>query len=77
MYHEAFAVLMQAFKADVVDFDGKFYRYKDYVVQAKPVQRPHPPLWYGAPNADAIAWAAPLSVNVVSLGPAERARAIA
>lgn len=76
MYHEAFAVLMQAFKADVVDFDGKFYRYKDYVVQAKPVQRPHPPLWYGAPNADAIAWAAPLSVNVVSLGPAERARAI-
>ena len=77
MYHECFAVLMHAFKSDVVDFDGKYYRYKDYVVQAKPVQRPHPPLWYGAPNAEAIAWAAPLSVNVVSLGPAERARAIA
>jgi alkanesulfonate monooxygenase SsuD/methylene tetrahydromethanopterin reductase-like flavin-dependent oxidoreductase (luciferase family) len=77
MYHECFAVLMHAFKSDVVDFDGKYYRYKDYVVQAKPVQRPHPPLWYGAPNAEAVAWAAPLSVNVVSLGPAERARAIA
>ncbi len=77
MYHEAFAVLMRAFEADVLDFEGKFYRYKDYVVQAKPVQRPHPPLWYGAPNADAIAWAAPRSVNVVSLGPAERARTIA
>ena len=77
MYHEAFAVLMRAFEADVVDFEGKYYRYKDYVVQAKPVQRPHPPLWYGAPNADAIAWAAPRSVNVVSLGPADRARAIA
>ena len=76
MYHEAFAVLMRAFEADVLDFEGKFYRYKDYVVQAKPVQRPHPPLWYGAPNADAIAWAAPRSVNVVSLGPAERARTI-
>jgi alkanesulfonate monooxygenase SsuD/methylene tetrahydromethanopterin reductase-like flavin-dependent oxidoreductase (luciferase family) len=77
MYHEAFAVLMRAFEADVLDFEGKHYRYKDYVVQAKPVQRPHPPLWYGAPNADAIAWAAPRSVNVVSLGPADRARAIA
>jgi alkanesulfonate monooxygenase SsuD/methylene tetrahydromethanopterin reductase-like flavin-dependent oxidoreductase (luciferase family) len=77
MYHEAFAVLMRAFETDVVNFEGKFYRYKDYVVQAKPVQRPHPPLWYGAPNADAIAWAAPRSVNVVSLGPAERAGAIA
>jgi alkanesulfonate monooxygenase SsuD/methylene tetrahydromethanopterin reductase-like flavin-dependent oxidoreductase (luciferase family) len=76
MYHEAFAVLMQAFESDALDFDGKFYRYKDYAVQAKPVQRPHPPIWYGAPNAEAIAWAAPRSINVVSLGPAARARAI-
>ena len=76
MYHEAFAVLMRAFENDVVDFDGAFYRYKDYVVQAKPVQRPHPPIWYGAPNADAIGWAAPNAINVVSLGPSARARAI-
>jgi len=76
MYHEAFAVLMRAFTADVLDFEGKFYRYKDYVVQARPVQLPHPPLWYGAPNAEAVAWAAPNNINVVSLGPASRARAI-
>jgi len=76
MYHEAFAVLMAAFEHDVVDFAGKFYSYKDFVVQAKPAQRPHPPLWYGAPNPDAIGWAAPRAINVVSLGPAERARAI-
>jgi alkanesulfonate monooxygenase SsuD/methylene tetrahydromethanopterin reductase-like flavin-dependent oxidoreductase (luciferase family) len=77
MYHEAYAVLMKAFTSDVVDFEGRFYRYKDYVVQAKPVQKPHPPIWYGAPNADTIAWAAPNRVNVVSLGPSSRARAIA
>lgn len=77
MYHEAFAVLLRAFESDVLNFDGQFYRYKDYAVQAKPVQRPHPPIWYGAPHADAIAWAAPRGVNVVSLGPAARARAIA
>ena len=76
MYQEAFTVLMRAFESDIVDFDGRFYRFKDFVVQAKPVQRPHPPLWYGAPNADAIGWAVPKSVNVVSLGPAARARAI-
>jgi alkanesulfonate monooxygenase SsuD/methylene tetrahydromethanopterin reductase-like flavin-dependent oxidoreductase (luciferase family) len=76
MYHEAFAVLMQAFEKDLLDFDGKYYRYQDYLVQAKPVQRPHPPLWYGAPNAEAVAWAAPRDVNVVSLGPPARARAI-
>ncbi len=76
MYHEAYAVVMQAFERDVLDFDGKFYHYKDYLVQAKPVQRPHPPIWYGAANAEAIAWAAPRGVNVVSLGPPQRARAI-
>jgi alkanesulfonate monooxygenase SsuD/methylene tetrahydromethanopterin reductase-like flavin-dependent oxidoreductase (luciferase family) len=76
LYHEAFAVLMRAFETDVLEFDGKYFHYKDYLVQAKPVQRPHPPIWYGAPNADAIAWAAPRGVNVVSLGPAARARAI-
>jgi len=76
LYHEAFAVLMRAFESDIVNFDGQFFHYKDYLVQAKPLQRPHPPLWYGAPNAEAVAWAAPRAINVVSLGPAERARAI-
>ena len=76
MYHEGFAVLMKAFEAEVLDFEGKFYNYKDFVIQAKPLQLPHPPLWYGAPNPDAIAWAVPKAINVVSLGPADRARAI-
>jgi len=76
MYHEAFEVLMRACASDVLDFDGKFYRFKDFIITAKPVQRPHPPIWYGAPNPDAIGWAAPRSVNVVSLGPAARARDI-
>jgi len=76
LYHEAFAVLMQAFEREVLDFDGKFFHYKDYLVTLKPRQRPHPPLWYGAPGADAIPWAAPRAINVVSLGPAARARAI-
>jgi alkanesulfonate monooxygenase SsuD/methylene tetrahydromethanopterin reductase-like flavin-dependent oxidoreductase (luciferase family) len=76
MYHEAFAVLMRAFESGVLDFDGQFFKYKDYVIQVRPVQHPHPPIWYGAPNPDAVAWAAPRAVNVVSLGPAARARAI-
>ena len=48
MYQEAFAVLMRAFESDVLNFEGRFYNYKDYVIQVKPVQQPHPPIWYGA-----------------------------
>jgi alkanesulfonate monooxygenase SsuD/methylene tetrahydromethanopterin reductase-like flavin-dependent oxidoreductase (luciferase family) len=76
MYHEAFAVLMQACEVEVLNFDGRFYHFKDYLVVAKPVQRPHPPLWYGAPSVDAVAWAVPRGINVISLGPAARARGI-
>jgi len=75
--HEAFAVLMQAFDSDVVNFEGKHFIFKDYVVTLKPAQRPHPPLWYGAPSAEAIVWAVPKAMNVVSLGPADRAAEIA
>src|SRR4029079_4511547 len=35
MYHEAFAVLMAAFENDVLNFEGKFYHYKDFLVEAK------------------------------------------
>ena len=77
MYHEAFAVLMQACEAEVLNFDGRFYHFKDYLAVAKPLQRPHPPLWYGAPNADAVPWAVTHGVNVISLGAASRARDIA
>jgi len=77
MYHEAFEVLMRACDSAVLNFDGRFYHFKDFLVATKPLQRPHPPIWYGAPNADAVGWAAPRGVNVVSLGPAARARDIA
>jgi alkanesulfonate monooxygenase SsuD/methylene tetrahydromethanopterin reductase-like flavin-dependent oxidoreductase (luciferase family) len=76
MYHEAFAVIMKACESDILNFEGKFYNFKDYLVQSKPVQRPHPPVWYGARDPENVGWAAPNSVNVVSLGPAARARAI-
>lgn len=76
LYHEAFAVIMRAFESDVLNFEGKFFNFKDFVIQAKPYQLPHPPIWYGAPTPDAIGWAVPKAINVVSLGPSSRALAI-
>jgi alkanesulfonate monooxygenase SsuD/methylene tetrahydromethanopterin reductase-like flavin-dependent oxidoreductase (luciferase family) len=76
MYHEAFEVLMQAFASPVVNFQGKFYRFEDYLVMTKPVQAPHPPVWYGCANGEGAAWAAARGINVVSLGPSSRAREI-
>jgi alkanesulfonate monooxygenase SsuD/methylene tetrahydromethanopterin reductase-like flavin-dependent oxidoreductase (luciferase family) len=42
--------LMKAVWSDEprITFDGRFRRLDDLPVQPKPVQRPHPPIWFGA-----------------------------
>jgi probable F420-dependent oxidoreductase len=46
--------LMKAAWADEprITFDGRFRQLNDLPIQPKPVQRPHPPIWFGA-NAPA------------------------
>lgn len=39
-------------------FEGQYWSLKDVVIEPKPVQRPHPPLWVGAASAVSIADAA-------------------
>ena len=76
MFAEALEVLLAGLTTDRLTHHGKHYQYENAPIEIRPYQQPHPPLWYGAPNADAIAWAAPHGMNVVSLGPGARARAI-
>ena len=73
MYHEAFSVLMEACANEVLNFEGRFFKFNDYLVRAKPLQRPHPPIWYGAASVEGLDWAVPRAVNVVLLGPTSRA----
>ena len=58
MYHEAFQVLLKGLAADELTFDGKFYRFDKVPMVLKPVQRPHPPLWYGVSIPDNADWPA-------------------
>jgi alkanesulfonate monooxygenase SsuD/methylene tetrahydromethanopterin reductase-like flavin-dependent oxidoreductase (luciferase family) len=45
-------------------------------IEMAPVQKPHPPLWYGVSRPDSVAWPAEHAVNIVTNTPVERARAI-
>src|SRR5690606_23101622 len=75
MYHEAFQVLMKGLAADEVSFDGAYYTLKDVPVVVKPMQRPHPPLWYGLVFPDQTVWPAQNDVNIIMLGMRENIRA--
>jgi alkanesulfonate monooxygenase SsuD/methylene tetrahydromethanopterin reductase-like flavin-dependent oxidoreductase (luciferase family) len=76
MYHEAFQVLLKGLASDELTFEGKFYRFDKVSMVLRPVQRPHPPLWYGVSVPDNADWPAENDVNIVSLGPRQTVRPI-
>ncbi len=76
MYHEAFTVLMKGLTSDILDFEGNFYNFKNVPMLVRPLQQPHPPLWYGLGIPDNAPWPAANDVNVVMLGMRPSIRAI-
>jgi len=75
-FPEALRVIKQGLASDVLSFEGEFYRFKNVPMVLKPVQKPHPPLWYGVTTPEASVWAAVEKANIATLVPAPAARPI-
>ena len=73
-YDETLEVLLKGLSSEVLDYHGQFYTYDDVPMALRPVQRPHPPLWYGAGSPESIRWCAQNGVNMVTLALGERVR---
>jgi alkanesulfonate monooxygenase SsuD/methylene tetrahydromethanopterin reductase-like flavin-dependent oxidoreductase (luciferase family) len=67
MYHEAFQVLLKGLAVDELTFHGKYYNFDKVPMLLKPVQRPHPPLWYGTTIPENADWPAANDVNIVTI----------
>lgn len=75
-YLEAYQVLMAALTSDTVNFEGAHHRYKDVPIIVRPLQQPHPPVWYGVGNPESVAWCATVPCNIVIQGPLGNVRTI-
>jgi alkanesulfonate monooxygenase SsuD/methylene tetrahydromethanopterin reductase-like flavin-dependent oxidoreductase (luciferase family) len=75
-FPEALRVIKLGLTSDVLTFKGEFYAFEDVPMVLKPVQKPHPPLWYGLNTPDATVWAAREKANMATLVPASAARPI-
>ncbi|PPQ29317.1 LLM class flavin-dependent oxidoreductase [Rhodopila globiformis] len=75
-YVEALQVIRQGLTSDQLIHAGEFYRFDKVPMVLKPLQQPHPPLWYGVLNPETSVWAAANDVNLVTLLPAEATRAV-
>jgi len=76
MYLEAYRVILQAMRGGSLSFAGEYYRFKDVPLQLAPLQRPHPPIWYGLSNPASAEFAADNRFNVVSNAPPGSVRVI-
>jgi alkanesulfonate monooxygenase SsuD/methylene tetrahydromethanopterin reductase-like flavin-dependent oxidoreductase (luciferase family) len=76
IYKETHAVLIAALTHRTLTFEGEFHTFRDVPIEIEPLQRPHPPFWYGVVNTDGAAWAARNRINVVCNGPTDLVRSL-
>ncbi len=77
MNREATEVILKALTSDVLNHEGKFYRYQNVRIAARPVQQPYPPLWFAPTEPSRAADAARLKGNMVTLIPDAGVKALA
>jgi alkanesulfonate monooxygenase SsuD/methylene tetrahydromethanopterin reductase-like flavin-dependent oxidoreductase (luciferase family) len=68
IYHEAFRLILEGLATDELTFEGKHYQFRNVPMILRPVQRPHPPLWYGTTIPENADWPAANNVNIAIIG---------
>jgi alkanesulfonate monooxygenase SsuD/methylene tetrahydromethanopterin reductase-like flavin-dependent oxidoreductase (luciferase family) len=76
MFEEVLEILLKGLGSEILEHQGSYYKLDRVPQVIKPIQQPHPPLWYGTSSPDRAEWAAHHRVNLVSFMPNARVRAI-
>ncbi|MFQ6027834.1 MAG: LLM class flavin-dependent oxidoreductase [Dehalococcoidia bacterium] len=67
MFHEALEVLLTGLTQDTLNYEGKYYCYKDIRMWMNTWQKPYPPLWYATHNTETVPWIAQHGLNTSSV----------
>jgi alkanesulfonate monooxygenase SsuD/methylene tetrahydromethanopterin reductase-like flavin-dependent oxidoreductase (luciferase family) len=66
IYAERLELILKAFTAKSLSFKGKYDQFDNVPMQIEPLQKPHPPLWYGAHSPESAERAARKGMNMVN-----------
>jgi natural product biosynthesis luciferase-like monooxygenase protein len=47
-FAECLEIILKAWAEDSFSYEGRFHQYRDLSVVPRPLQRPHPPIWFAA-----------------------------
>lgn len=76
MFEEALGLILGGLLGDLSAHKGTCYDLPDVPLRIRPVQKPHPPLWYGTASSHRNQWAAEHDVNLLCLIPNARSREV-
>jgi alkanesulfonate monooxygenase SsuD/methylene tetrahydromethanopterin reductase-like flavin-dependent oxidoreductase (luciferase family) len=74
IYDEALAIVVRGLSERTVSFKGKHFSFDNVPMEIEPLQKPHPPIWYGVHANDSAARSAKQGLNVISLDVVEATR---
>ena len=74
IYREGLALVLDALQTGRLDFKGEYFTFDDVPLCVEPLQKPHPPLWYGVHSVEAAERAARRRMSLISLDTAEMTR---
>jgi len=67
-FAEGIEVMKRLWTEPRVTFEGQFFRLNNLAQEPKPVQKPHPPLWFGAHHPNALKRAVELGDGFMGAG---------
>ncbi len=74
IYNEAVEVILTGLTHKTLEFHGKHFNFDNVPMALAPLQKPHPPIWYGAHAPDSAARAARKALNIINLDPTDHIR---
>ena len=77
IYAEALDLILQGLSQRTLNFQGEFFSFDHVPIELEPLQKPHPPVWYGVHSVESAERAARRGLNVVSLDSAHESRGFA
>jgi alkanesulfonate monooxygenase SsuD/methylene tetrahydromethanopterin reductase-like flavin-dependent oxidoreductase (luciferase family) len=65
IYAERLELILKAFTVNTLSWNGRYDQFENVPMELAPLQKPHPPLWYGAHSPDSAERAARKGLNIV------------
>ena len=67
-YSEATEIVLKAMETNTLTYSGRHFSISDVPITLSPIQKPHPPLWYGTTKPETARWTAENSINIACVG---------